>query len=77
MKGFYTIFQASVLIILILNPILVVLLGDNFLAIETNTKLITMVVFILIEFIIILSLVKNYFHDPIIKLEHTIKNFLV
>jgi len=77
MKGFYTIFQASVLIILILNPILVVLLGDNFLAIETNTKLITIVVFILIEFIIILSLVKNYFHDPIIKLEHTIKNFLV
>jgi hypothetical protein len=43
--------------------------NDNFatLGIDSNLYL----------FLIILTLVKKFFHDPIIKLEHTIKNFLV
>ncbi|MCD5385131.1 serine/threonine-protein phosphatase [Candidatus Gracilibacteria bacterium] len=77
MKGFFSIFQATVLIILIINPLVLFLLGKDFLNLEGETKIYTITVLIAIEFIVILTLVKKFFHDPIIKLEHTIKNFLV
>lgn len=77
MKWFFIIFQAIILIILMINPLVLILLGKDFLNLEWETKIYTIAILIAIEFIVILTLVKKFFHDPIIKLEHTIKNFLV
>lgn len=77
MKWFYSIFQATILAILIINPLVMYFLGESFLDLNQQTKIWTLAVFIIIEFLIVISLVKKFFHDPILKLEHTIKNFLV
>ncbi len=77
MRWFYTFFQAIILIILILNPILYYLFWDIFWNYSEKNKLIILWIIILSEFFIILFFIKKLFHDPIIKLEFTIKSFLV
>ena len=77
MKWFYTIFQAILLIILIVNPLIVFLFWENFLDFNNQTKLNILAWLIIVEFLTIIFLVKKFFHDPIIKLEYTIKSFLV
>lgn len=77
MKWFYTIFQTIILMILILNPLMVILFGENFLNLDQNIKLLTLATLIVVEFLAIIFIVKKLFHDPIIKLEYTIKSFLV
>lgn len=77
MRWFYTIFQTIILVILISNPLMYFLFWDIFLNFEEGQRLAILWTIILIEFLIILFIVKKLFHDPIVKLEFTIKNFLV
>ncbi len=77
MKWFYNIFQFTVLGVLIFNPLVVFLIWDNFLNFWWTATFITLLFFLLIEFLTIIYIVKKFFHDPIIKLEHTIKSFYV
>jgi len=77
MKGFYNIFQTIILLLLILNPVIVLFLSGNYLNLDKNIQILFILIYIIIEFFLIIFLVKKFFHDPIIKLEHTIKNFLV
>jgi hypothetical protein len=60
-----------------INPLVLYFLGDGFLELSIQNKLMTIGIFIIVEFLIIITLVKKFFHGPILKLEHTIKNFLV
>lgn len=77
MKWFYTIFQTIILVILISNPLMYFLFWDYFLKFEEIQRLTIIWILILTEFFIILFIVKKLYHDPIVKLEFTIKNFLV
>ena len=77
MKWFYSIFQVLLLMILILNPLVTYFLLQNFLNLDQNIKIIILALIIIIEFLLIIFMVKKFFHDPIIKLEYTIKSFLV
>lgn len=77
MKWFYTIFQLIILIILISNPLLYFLFWDLIQSYDQEKKLIIMSFIIITDFLIIISLIKSFFYDPIVKLEYTIKSFLV
>lgn len=77
MRWFYTIFQTIILIILISNPLMYFLFSDYFLRYEEIQRISIIWILILTEFFIILFIVKKLYHDPIVKLEFTIKNFLV
>jgi len=77
MKRFFAIFQITILIILILNLLVVFLFWENYFNLNTQLKLISLAITIVIEFFIIMYIVKKLFHDPIIKLEYIIKSFYV
>jgi serine phosphatase RsbU (regulator of sigma subunit) len=77
MKWFYNIFQTIILMILTMNPLLYIFFWEEFSKLDDTKKIIIFFVIILIEFWIIVIIVKKFFHDPIIKLEYTIKSFLV
>lgn len=77
MKGFYNIFQAIIFIILVSNPLMFLLFWEKFTELESYWKIVLLTLIIIIEFWIIVYVVKKFFHDPIKKLEFTIKSFLV
>lgn len=77
MKWFYNIFQAIILMILLTNPLMYILFWEKFLGLADTQKIIVIVIIILVQFWIIVYIVKKFFHDPIKKLEFTIKSFLV
>ncbi len=77
MKSFYTLFQATILMILILNPLILFLFGEKIMNLEILLRTSLIMTIVLIEFFIIIALVNKYFYTPILKLEFTIKNFLV
>jgi len=53
------------------------LFWENYFNLNTQLKLISLAITIVIEFFIIMYIVKKLFHDPIIKLEYIIKSFYV
>lgn len=77
MKSFYIFFQIIVLIVLLINVLIMFLLWEKIEWIDFNMKVWIYLFFVLIEFFIIISMVKKFFHNPIKKLEYTIKSFLV
>ena len=77
MRWFYTIFQTVILMILIANPLMYFFYWENFLGLNDKNRILTIAIVIVIEYIVIMYLIKKFFHGPIVKLEHTIKNFLV
>lgn len=77
MKWFYNIFQIIILMILIMNPLMLFLFWEDFLNYSENKKIVVLAIFIIFEFLTITYFVKKFFHEPIIKLEYTIKSFLV
>lgn len=77
MRWFYTIFQTIILMILIANPLMYFFYWDKFFELNEQDQLVTLAWIIVAEFIIIMFLIKKFFHGPIVRLEHTIKNFLV
>lgn len=77
MRWFYTIFQTIILVILISNPLMYLLYSEQLASFDEQKKFITIAFVLIIEFLIILFVVKKFFHDPIVKLEFTIKSFLV
>ncbi|MFK7779719.1 MAG: PP2C family protein-serine/threonine phosphatase [Candidatus Gracilibacteria bacterium] len=77
MKGFYTIFQATILMIILINPLMYLFFGDKISELSDDSQIIILIILILVQFLIIVYLIKKFFHDPVIKLEYTIKSFLV
>lgn len=77
MKWFYNIFQSIIFIILVSNPLMFLLFWEKFSELDNNSKIILLVLIVILEFGIIVYTVKKFFHDPIQKLEYTIKSFLV
>ena len=77
MKSFYTIFKIILLLTLAINPVVFVVSDLYFKELPILTKSIIILIITLINFVIIILLVKKFYHDPIRKLEITIKHFLV
>ena len=77
MKRFYLIFQIIIIMILLINSLLVIFYWESFLNLWGKTQIVILTIFMIIEFMTITYIVRKWFHEPIIKLEHTIKNFLV
>ncbi len=77
MKWFYNIFQIIILLILALNPLMLFWFLDTFLSLDFKNQIIVLSMVVILEFLIIMILVKTFFHDPINKLEFAIKSFLV
>lgn len=77
MKSFYTIFKIILLLSLAINPVVFVVSDLYFKDLPILTKSIIILVITLINFVIIILLVKKFYHDPIRRLEITIKHFLV
>jgi hypothetical protein len=77
MRSFYSIFEIVILLILLINPFLLNIFGKELLDLQNITKYSLIAIIILLEFIIITFTVKKLFHWPILKLEKTIKEFIV
>lgn len=77
MSWFYNIFQSLVLIVLVSNPLMYLFYWDQFIELEGYKQIILITLIIILEFWIITFVVKKSFHDPIKRLEFTIKSFLV
>jgi serine phosphatase RsbU (regulator of sigma subunit) len=73
MKHFFTIFQIIIFVILVSNPLLL----NTFDSSSKTTKLVIFVFLAIFEFLVIIFLIKKYYHNPIRKLELTLKHFLV
>jgi len=77
MKWFYNIFQITTLILILSNPLMYLFFWENFIELSSANKMITISIIVLVQFLFIMFLIKKFFHDPIKKLEFTIKSFLV
>ena len=77
MKRFYTFFQLTILIILMINSLLIILYWESFSNLWPKTKVLILTIMMTLEFMTITFIVRKWFHEPIVRLEHTIKNFLV
>lgn len=77
MKWFYNIFQWLILLALLINPMIYFLFGEKMIKSWIWSQLIIILLIILIEFSIILYLIKKFYQNPVLKLEYTIKSFLV
>lgn len=76
MRGFYTLFQAFILLVLIWNIAIFYVFGEDALNLPDTAKYSFMVSLVVIEFLIIIYIVNKFFFAPIKELELTIKNFL-
>jgi len=77
MKWFYTFFQLLILMVLISNPLIFIFFWEKLLEYDNISQIKIISIGLLIELIIITTLVKKFFHDPIKKLENIIKSFYV
>jgi len=76
MRGFYTIFQTLILILLVANPVLAFIFGEVIINLNIWAKYSLLAFVVIIEFCIIIWLVNKFFLNPIIDLEITIKKFI-
>jgi len=77
MKSFYSLFQALLLLILVSNPILFFMSPTLLPGVSEINKLIIFITLTIVHFLIIMFMINKFYHKPILKLEMTIKNFLV
>ena len=77
MKSFYNIFKIILLMSLAINPMIFMVLELFFKETAITIKIFIFSIITIISFIVIIYLVKKFYHDPIKKLESTIKHFLV
>jgi len=77
MKSFYTIFKIILLLILAINPIFFVIFDFYLKELTFFNKMMILSISTIVSFSIIMLMVKKFYHDPIKKLEITIKHFLV
>lgn len=77
MKSFYNIFKLILISILAINPIIFISLENSLSKISITNKILIFLIITILSFILIIFLVKKFYHDPIKKLEITIKHFLV
>lgn len=77
MKSFYTIFKLTIIGILAINPIIFIAFWDKINKFSEINKILLFLILTIIYFSIIIVVVKKFYHDPIKKLELTIKHFLV
>lgn len=77
MKSFYTIFKLVLLLALAINPMFFMVTEVYFKNMDFLNKVIIFTATTIISFFIVMFLVKKFYHDPIKKLELTIKHFLV
>lgn len=77
MRLFFIIISLVIFLILSINPYLIIAYWSVLESFDVARKLLFILIFVCIESIIIISLIKWFFHSPILKLEYNIKNFLV
>jgi len=77
MKSFYTIFKLILVLILAINPIAFIFLESSLNETSKTNKILILLSITILSFILIIFLIKKFYHDPIKKLEITIKHFLV
>lgn len=77
MKSFYTYFQVILFSVLVANPVLFFMIWSAFSGMSEVVKFLLFLTLAIIDFIVLITLVNKFYHKPIIKLESTIKNFLV
>ncbi len=75
MKRFYSLFQATILLIIVINTLLLFLYWEAYFNLDIKNKVILLAIFIVINFLLIIVLVDNFFHNPLKKLDYTIKSF--
>lgn len=78
MKAFFALFQTIIFLLLFLSgPILVYFLEPHLAGLWRTNIFIILTVVTIIDYVVIILLVKKFYHDPIKKLEVTIKHFLI
>lgn len=77
MKSFYTIFKLTIIALLAVNPIIFIVFWDEIVKLSEINKILLFFSITIISFLILINIVKKFYHDPIKKLELTIKHFLV
>lgn len=77
MKWYFATLQIILLIILFLNPMFFLFFGKMLSWVGEINKIIISFLFSIINFLIIITLIKKFYHDPIKNLEILIKKFLV
>lgn len=76
MRSYYILFQSILLIILVSNPIAFFVFPKFFPNIIEINKLMIFLIISIIDFLIVMFLIKKFYHDPILNLELAIKTFL-
>ena len=78
MKYFFLLFQVIIILLLIISgPVFVVFWFDYLSSIPDKNKFLVLLMFVLIDYLVILRMVKKFYHEPIKKLELTLKHFLI
>ena len=78
MRYFFLIFQTTIFLMLVFSwPILVVFCADFLSKMSDLRKFIFLLSIVIFEYFIIIYFVKRFYHNPIKKLELTLKHFLI
>lgn len=75
MKGFYTIFQTIIILVLLSNIMLFFIFWENILNVQTTTMYMILASIVVIEFLVLSYAINKFFYQPIKDLETTIKRF--
>ena len=75
MKGFYTIFQTIIILVLLSNIMLFFLFWEDVLNVQTQTMYMILASIVVIEFLVLSHAINKFFYQPIKDLETTIKRF--
>lgn len=75
MKWFYTLFQILVLIVLLSNSVIVFVFSSDLIPVDQNLKYAIFFTTIVIQFLIVMAVVKMFFYEPIYKLKYYIQKF--
>lgn len=75
MKGFYSIFQLLILFVLVLNSGIVYIFMSNTFDLTTELRYAIFFTSIVLEFLIIMSIIKKFFYEPIFTLKFYIQKF--
>lgn len=75
MKGFYTIFQTLIILVLLSNIALFFLFWEDVLHVEKQTMYLLLASIVVVEFLVLMYAIDKFFYNPIKELEKTIKKF--
>lgn len=77
MKKFFLTFQIFLLLLLVINPFILIAGEQFFGTYSTNDQILIWLTIALIDFFIIIAAIRKFYQGPIVKLELTLKHFLI